>query len=279
MEKEKNSGKNIVIAVLIVLLFGLSAFLVYDKLLKKDNNNSTNTTVDNNQNSNNNVIKDNTYYDLTNISCYYNSSSETYGSDCDKYNPKSLYNKYNLPSTHIINKLIVANDKVVYLIMSNENDYTNEKYHEYLYSIQDNESKFINDSYKRIAGVYNVNNEPKVLLYNEAVYGEKFNFKTINLDDNTISTETIFDEKIYSNVYGFTNPFVDSKNNKNYIVLTLASEFTDQLILTTDFNKIDIGLAYHPYDLMDDGNIKIYVDGHIYRIYDDKGNKISEGQY
>ena len=170
--------------------------------------------------------------------------------------------------------MIFANDKLVYLVMSNiHGEYSNVNYHEYLYSIEKNESYFMNDSYKRIVGVYNEDNKAKVILYNEVDYGEKYNFKTIGLSDNIIYTEASLD------VEGFTNPIIVSMNNKNYIILSLASEFPDQLILTIDFNKIDIGLAYDAYDFMDNGNIKIYVGSDVYKIYDEKGNKISEGKY
>jgi len=220
---------------------------------------------------NNDVI----YSNLTNISCDYDSSSEKYSQKCEIYNPKSLYNKYNLPNNHIISKLIVSNNKIIYLVLSNGYDVTNTKYHEYLYSIEKKESYFINDNHKRIAGVYNKDNITNVVLYNEVNYGSKFEFKTINLNNNSIAVESVYS----SDENGFTNPVIVSKNNKNYIVLTLASEFTDRLVLTTDFKKIDKGLAYEGYELTEEGNIKIFVESHKYKIYDDAGNSISEGQY
>lgn len=218
------------------------------------------------------------YSNLTNISCYYDKVSEKYNQECEIYNPKSLYDKY-LPNDHIINKLIVADNKIIYLILSNgDDDYyaPNTKYHEYLYSVEKKNSYLINDNYRRIAGMYIKNNAAYVVLYNET-YATKFEFKTINLNDNSIVKEFVYP---LSNVEsGFTNPVIVSKNNKNYIILTLASEYTDRLVLTTDFKKIDKGLAYEGYELTEEGNIKIFVESHKYKIYDDAGNLISEGQY
>ena len=269
---KKNNNKIIGIVVLVIglLLLGFAGYKLFIENIETDNPNNNTQNQDNNQ-------KDNTYYDLTNIECLYSSSdssNETFGVDCDKYNPRLLYDKYKLSNNHTIEKMIFANDKLVYLVMSNiHGEYSNVNYHEYLYSIEKNESYFMNDSYKRIVGVYNEDNKAKVILYNEVDYGEKYNFKTIGLSDNIIYTEASLD------VEGFTNPIIVSMNNKNYIILSLASEFPDQLILTIDFNKIDIGLAYDAYDFMDNGNIKIYVGSDVYKIYDEKGNKISEGKY
>ena len=267
MEKKKNNLIPIVI-ILIVLVLGLGGFIVYDKVL---NNKENNNELENNENFNNNYNY-NIYSNLTNISCYYDKNSETYNHECEIYNTKSLYDKYNLPNNHVINKLIVANDEIIYLVLSNGYYEVDTKYHEYLYSIEKKNSYFIDDNYKCIAGIYLKDNIPNIVLYNN-VYG-KYEFKTINLNSDSIVVESVYPE-----VISFGNPVLVSKNNKTYIILTLESEVTDKLILTTDFKKIDIGLAYHPYELTDDGNIKIFVGSYQYKIYDDKGNIISEGKY
>ena len=278
---QKNNDKNkVLIVVMALIIVGLAGYIVYSKFIQKDDNLKSKPTDTNTQeNDQSNSKNDDADYNLLNIECnYYSaseySSNETFGVECDKYNPRSLYDKYKLSNNHTIEKMIFANDKLVYLIMSNfHEEYSNENYHEYLYSTENNKTYFANDSYKRIAGIYTVDNKTKVVLYNEVEYAGKYDFKTIDLSNNSIYRESSFE------VEGFTHPVVVSKNNKNYIILTLASEYTDRLVLTTDFKKIDIGLAYDGYQLTEEGNIKIFVDIHKYKIYDDAGILISEGQY
>ena len=286
--EKKNNNKTIGIVILVIglLLLGFGSYKLFIEKNDTNVNKKDNSVKDNNEqeqennisNNQNNLNNDSNNYNLTNIECNYypsneNTPSETFGVECDKYNPRLLYDKYKLPSNHTIEKMVLINDKLAYLVMSNNHDdFSNEKYHEYLYSLENNEIYYVNDSYKRIAGVYTIDNKTKVIMYNEVEYAEKFDFKTIDLTNN------IVDKEVQINVESFTNPIIVSKNNKYYIALTLTSEYTDQLILNTDFNKIDIGLAYHPYDLLDNGNIKIYVGSNVYKIYDEKGNMISEGK-